>query len=236
MLYFFVSVYGMAMFAQRMWKLTELSSSASQRRLDVNGNVMIFNQSQQKLLYTTTKYVTLLSIAMVTTWIFTACSLYFEVDKILIINGTNIDIAGYLSNFMGSLDMLINIICLYLQYPFNKVRYDKYCICFTNFCTNLLTKREVQRYRMSIELHKGNHRQINSIEPATPTLQSPDSNSSPRYQYDGAIKTEEIEEIKINEIKINRNDDINKSQLSMTTINAQDEELLHETMDEVLRE
>ena len=41
---------------------------------------------------------------------------------------------------MACIDSVVNITCLYLQYPFNKKYYDQYCICAGNYCTYFLTK------------------------------------------------------------------------------------------------
>ena len=89
-----------------------------------------FNESQKKLLYATTKYTTLLSIATISTWML---MLYGILSNITILN--QIFLSG-----IACMDCAVNVICLYLQFPFNKEYYKKYCRCFGDLCACLFRR------------------------------------------------------------------------------------------------
>ena len=123
LIYFGLSLYGMCLFSSKMYTLTKMRKSSM---VDVeNANdTKTFNKHQGKLLYMTTKYVTLLSIAMISTWM----------NIFIFLTVHDADTTGVLM----CIDCVINVICLYLQYPCNREYYDKYCICFGNCCIYLL--------------------------------------------------------------------------------------------------
>ena len=119
LIYFGIGIYAMVLFIKKLHTLIR----STNKHNDDN------NQSQRKLLINTTKYVSLLSVAMISSWI------------TLIINIVNIVLprdaleAPEVANFI---DCVINIICLYLQYPFAEGYYKKYCNCLRNCCVYLM--------------------------------------------------------------------------------------------------
>ena len=127
LLYISLSMYGMKLFVFKMYALTRMRQSSINNQGE-------FTAQQMKLLYATTKYVTLLSIAMIST-LLNALLSWLLVD----IFGT------VFTAFMMCFDGTINIVCLYLQFSNNKKYYDKYCICFGNCCTYLLMMREAKK-------------------------------------------------------------------------------------------
>ena len=72
---------------------------------------------------------------------------------------TSFDISKFSSNIfvMYSFDCMINIICLYLQYPFATKYYYKYCKCITKLWNNLLIYKAQnalkQKYSNIIQLN-----------------------------------------------------------------------------------
>ena len=147
MLYVF-SIYGMYLFTEKMYALTKMRASSLNK-----GDPDKFNEQQRKLLYTTTKYLTLLSIAMLSTWISGICSIplnvIYSMDNQMADKSTIIDILLLLA----CIDSMVNIICLYLQFQFNHDYYDKYCTCFGKICTYFLMKRisnEIEKERHEI--------------------------------------------------------------------------------------
>ena len=97
----------------------------------------IVNKKPKKLLSATTKYIILLTIAILSSFI----SLFISLFLIIIFgNGHKM---LQLGRILVNIDCVTNITCLYLQYPFNKHLYNKYCICFVNCCTCFLTKDEI---------------------------------------------------------------------------------------------
>ena len=132
MIYFALSIYCMILFAQKMYKLIKMRFKA--------GTEMKLNFQQEKLLYVTTKYVTLLSIAMISTWItviFAICyswlCLFGRIDEEYCVYSVWMEVR--------CTDSLINIICLYLQFPFAKNIYNRYCLYCRNCCQYVLTRR-----------------------------------------------------------------------------------------------
>ena len=111
LLYFVLSIYGMGLFAVKMYKLAKMKSS-----------------SNEDLLYITTKYATLLSFAMISTWICIVLSLSTRKS----------DIIGIVMNG----DMVINILCLFLQFPFNNGYYNAFCSCFGRCCMLCVDKKK----------------------------------------------------------------------------------------------
>ena len=124
-MYFSSSIYGMVLFTSKMCQLTKMMRCS----IDTESKV---NEKQQQLLYATTKYVTLLSIAMISSWI-------------AMLGGTILGHYGdlYIQYCLFDVDVMINIICLYLQFPFNKHYYDKYCDWMCNFILNLIMTKSV---------------------------------------------------------------------------------------------
>ena len=127
----------MILFAQKMYALTQLRASS------INNGSLEFNGVQRKLLHTTTKYMTLLALAMISTWTVT---IYSIIVNIFVIT-TNINHALIYTalNSIACIDSSINIICLYLQFPFNKNYYHKYCQCFGRCFVYLLTRNATNK-------------------------------------------------------------------------------------------
>ena len=140
-IYFAISIYAMILFAQKMYKLIKMRSSI----ID-NGNRMKLNAQQEKILFITAKYVTLLAIAMISSWI----------TMIFLITYSGLCGFGeYCSDTLFMViqctDSVINIICLYLQFPFAKNIYNKYCLCCRSCCLYMLTRRTFLMERENVE-------------------------------------------------------------------------------------
>ena len=147
--YFGLTVYGMVLFAGKMYKLASMRASS----LNVGGSGLTeFNEQQRQLLYTTTKYVTLLSIAIISTWI-----------NVLFFVFVNI-IYSPMMAILTCLDIVINPICLWLQYKFAEKYYDRYCKCFGKCCMYLLMVREKRRQKRSGREEKEENDLIPGIE------------------------------------------------------------------------
>ena len=108
----------------------------------------ILNRDNEKqannLLYTTTKYVLLLSFAIISTGI------------TFVIAGIELMLTGQVWAVTGNavcIDCVVNILCLYLQYPFADEYYRKYFVCFGNCCIFLFTfctKKKAKKRTMSV--------------------------------------------------------------------------------------
>ena len=133
-LYFGLIIYGIILFGTKMYKITKLRASSTR---NVNGG-NVWNEKQKKLLYTATKYITLLLIGVCSTWIICLVWIPFNVLQPDEPEWILVSIA------LTGLDMVINITCLYLQFPFSVRYYDKYCSCFGKCCLMLLTRHKSQ--------------------------------------------------------------------------------------------
>ena len=165
-LYVVINIYGMVLFSQKMYALIKM-------RRKHTDDTMIFNAKQKRLLYLTTKYVTLLSLATISTWITMIIALVLF--AIFGANQESLNITRIFMNF----DFVINIICLYLQYPFNEKYYVKYCICFGDICLHLLTKHESERRQQSMQ-------EAIQLGEKSPTTQN--------FTCDGDVEIEELME------------------------------------------
>ena len=159
-IYCILSIYPMVLFVHKMYALMKLRASSLRN----------FTAKQHVLLKATTKYITLLSIALVSSWI--------SVSTVIIANALFGDQEGedrytllYISGgVLVCIDVTFNIICLYLQYPFNKKYYDKYCICFGNCCVYLLTCNTSSVEKDMGEIVEMNNEQMTVPQtPTTPT-------------------------------------------------------------------
>ena len=125
MIYFILSLYAMSLFSSKMFALMRMRQYSMDK-----GKPDTFDEKHKRLLYSTTKYVTLLSIAILSTFVFAVCGVFANYY---------VEIDGLVSS-VACIDCVINIICLYLQYPFNNKYYDKYCKCFGNCCMYFFIK------------------------------------------------------------------------------------------------
>ena len=156
-MYFPASIYGMMLFVQKMYALAKMRASSY-----TNHRGSVFNVQQKQLLYTTTKYASLLSLALISTFVF---------HVLVMIENAVTGEGKILSSPMASIDCVINILCLYLQYPFADEFYKKFCICFGKCCLYLLTKhakRKIQREsKMDRIIQLGEHSPV-SIDDGIP--------------------------------------------------------------------
>ena len=126
--YFSLSIYGIFLFAQKMYRLSQMV-----RTNHAEGTV---NDKQLKLLATTAKYISLLSFSIFTTWI--SFAFYLIIIATNRLSG-NWGLFGFqIFCFQIGIDCCINIVCLYLQFPFTQRHYDKFCAWFGNFWLYIL--------------------------------------------------------------------------------------------------
>ena len=136
--YSFGTIFGIYIFAHKMYKLGQL----------IGANMDHTHQREMKLLNTTSKYIALLSIAMLTTW------LSFLIYMILIFSFAEWTVfLMQMYQLQFSIDCMVNVLCLFLQYPFNKKYYNKHCRCFGNFWLFMLkTNNRNEQSRIDEEL------------------------------------------------------------------------------------
>ena len=135
----------MTLFVQKMYQLFKI------RQCSLDGSGIQMNDRQRKLLYTSTKYVTLLSFAMVSTWMALAYGAFVNWFGDSIIRARTVVI----------IDMDINIVCMYLQFAFNRKYYDKYCVCFGSCCSYFMDRKFRRSHqtvmKMDKEINLGNN-------------------------------------------------------------------------------
>ena len=140
--YFGTNIYGILIFAKKMYKLSELISYQQETELELNPDC---KDEQRELLQTTAKYISLLSLAIFTTWI-------TFVSVVIYSNTGNWGVLGYqIYTMQWSVDCMINIICLYLQYPFSKDYYDAYCTCLSKCCLYFLVGNMEGTHRVKLK-------------------------------------------------------------------------------------
>ena len=153
LLYIITSIYGLVFFIHKMFKLTNLGAVSAMNVDDEN--MIECNQTQKEFLQVAAKYVSLLSLAIITTLLAFISYGFIVFAYYMHWMGTNhhsIDIiAREAIQIMTPLDCMINIICLYLQCPFANDDFTKYCSIYGkcwNKCFENKTKNRIkQRYR-----------------------------------------------------------------------------------------
>ena len=145
---------GILAFALKMYKVTKLRSSSITNVVNlVDISKITINSSQAKLLDKTSRYVSVLFFAICSSFmtyiVFFVCASYFFAQ----------DQRPYslgVALMAASIDCAMNVICLYLQYPFAKKYYDKYCGWSGQFWNWLFTTKAERflqnKYRSSIML------------------------------------------------------------------------------------
>ena len=211
-LYLVLNIYPMILFVLKMYELIKMRASSSNET---------FNEQQKQLLYTTTKYVTLLLIAMISTWI-TVWVVLMEAS----LSGRTFVGSGISAN----IDCVINILCLYWQYPFNNKYYDKYCGCFGTCCIYLLAtsqrKKSGQKSTMTIQEAVSTSADTSSQDHLSQQTMKLTFNLIPSNSAN-PVKTTPME---IAEVKSSQNGN------HVQRNHDDDESFLNRTMDEVLRQ
>ena len=156
--YVSTSLYAMCIFTRKMYKLAELRAN-SMRNIDEES--IKLNAKQTKLLNTTSKYLSLSALAIFTTFIATIVIWYAwewygydawwnEVIRQIVLTAT-------------SMDCVCNIICLYLQYPWTKRYYDRYCSCFAK-CWGYILKTKFERKMKKLYLNQVQSNSVNVVK------------------------------------------------------------------------
>eukprot|EP01083_Nonionella_stella_P242840 846750_1 len=152
--YVLTSIIAIVLFGSKLMRLTGTRATSiyavGSNDTDEETSLPKLNAHQIQMIETTTRYVSLLSLAIFST-VCAALASFFVLTAA----------AGhYYELFMiwhmfGSVDCLVNIICLYLQYTFATDYYHKYCkclhLCFRCMLTRQATKALMKRYKKCVE-------------------------------------------------------------------------------------
>eukprot|EP01084_Bolivina_argentea_P029222 54228_1 len=118
--YILTSIYCIYLFASKLMELTSQIATAH-----------ILNEKQKALIQKTHKYVSIFSLALITTFftliLWVLYSIAYRVSKLEVLSLKMVI-------FAHVIDYIINIICLYLQFSFAAKYYDKYCKCIQHCC------------------------------------------------------------------------------------------------------
>ena len=137
--YCVASAYGMYLFLSKIYTLTKLRQLSIVNGLEqINEDATKLDERQLILLRTTSRYLSLLSLAIFTSWITFIQILIYPV--FVDMYGPSM-IGRQVIRMVYAIDCVENIFCLYLQYPFAKVCYDKYCSCLSVCCLCVLKRR-----------------------------------------------------------------------------------------------
>eukprot|EP01084_Bolivina_argentea_P059156 107984_1 len=138
--YILTSAYCITIFTIKLLKLTKLQMTSV---LDVNALTVKgthLSNVQKKLIQKTSKYIGLLTVAMsstcvtATSWLLTNV-LWDKNDNYGTLNSYLTEVVVLLTTF----DSIVNIICLYLQFPFSNRYYNILCKCNQWLCQKVLT-------------------------------------------------------------------------------------------------
>ena len=164
--YFITSVYGMFVFVYKMYTLTKMrqSSIAYGVSNEIDEDVIKLNNQQMKFLQMTSKYISLLSLAIITTWI-------TFIDNIIygkIVKRWGWTVIGHeIFGVQYAIDCAVNVLCLYLQYSFARKYYEKYCQCLGNCCLLILKKMAERQMRKEISRHMISNEEYQLLETDT---------------------------------------------------------------------
>ena len=140
-LYVVIFIYALILFSNKMFKMLNENGNKTKKQFDA------------QLLHAALKYVSLLSLAIFTTLITAVLVvIYIQINKWWIIM-RQIIIMQY------AVDCAINVICLYLQYPFATKYYDEYCGCLTK-CWSIIFRRELTQKCITDGDHGTNNNKI----------------------------------------------------------------------------
>ena len=161
------SIYGLMVFTKKMYRLTKNGAMDDEEDPEVEVEL---SEQQLYLVHATSKYISLLSVAIISTWV--CVPIYLISYETLIKVNKYEGIGRCIFSATVSIDSGINLTCLFLQYPFAKDYYDKYCQCFANFwdsklikkTQNAMVKRRISRSIQSQSSNKNNrnHRRQSS--------------------------------------------------------------------------
>ena len=148
--YIITAIFAVSLFAQNMLKLTKLRTSTMKDVLEITRQNTEINKSQCRLIRDTSRYVSLFTLALLSS---------FVKMFIPIISNTFPYIFGgkfiYLTLISGSIDGVINISCLILQYSFCDRVYHKHCkwveCCWKRIFERNIHKSIEKKYEIEIK-------------------------------------------------------------------------------------
>ena len=173
--YFGSSIYAMVLFARKMYALSRMRAISLNKNNHGEDSVE-FNAQQRELLYATTKYVTLLSLALISSWV---TWIVFTINNVIF------DDLVSVSGISGVIDVTVNVICLYLQFPFAAEYYNRCCICFSDCCLHLLQKQA------NAQLRKSKNIAIHVLDTSS-TIQEKDKDAAPNISQKVPLETENV--------------------------------------------
>ena len=133
---FFVYIVGCALavrlFAVNLSAVAKMQT-VSQRDVIPKAKDISLNVKQEKLLHLSAKYILLFFIAIFST------AFFFILGHI---------VSHELQGLFGSIDLCVNVLCMYLQFAFAVKQYGKCCGCLDSCC------REMEMKRLKRNIHK----------------------------------------------------------------------------------
>ena len=143
--YISLTIYCMYLFAQKLLILANLRATSMRNVHDhvQTQSAIKLNKSQTKIINQAARYMSLTSLAMISS-IITFMPFFFRVNYLFLVG--------------SYFDCMVNVICLFLQFAFATRYYDKYCGCLKRFWNKRLSikaeKNMERKYRDSIHATK----------------------------------------------------------------------------------
>ena len=134
--YIILSIWGLILFTRNLDSLVLIQSKATVTDATHNVVRVELDHTQLELIYQQTKYVVLLSIAMITSILFYILILiqgYFGEEYIKLYS-------FQIDTIFESIDVITNVICLYFQFSFADKYYSKFCKCSNRFKNRMQIK------------------------------------------------------------------------------------------------
>ena len=140
-LYFVGSALAVRLFVVNLSKVAQMQKS-SQRQVTPTAVDISLNSKQKIVLHLAAKYILLFFVAISSTILSISLFAIWS-NSVLIVFGP----------FLLSVDLSVNLWCLYLQFAFAKKHYQKCCGCLDSRCRNIVENR-VKRKQHKDSLHK----------------------------------------------------------------------------------
>ena len=148
-IYLLLTGYALYLFANKLMILAH-SRAASMRNV-ADENAIKLSQTQTKLINQTSRIVSLISIAMLTTFI----------NAFMFTNSNH---ASIILLTLTYIDCTVNVICLYLTYPFSTKYYDRFCGCFNKCWNHILSRSAKNKMERKYRDHQNNITPVKSVE------------------------------------------------------------------------
>eukprot|EP01084_Bolivina_argentea_P312511 541044_1 len=168
--YIGLSIYATSLFAQALFKLTTVRAISISNMTKQNS--VKLNEQQTETIAKTSRYISVISLAMFTTISTAFCIALADIlISFMTVGHIEVLIVKMLLQTVLSCDCLVNVACVYMQYPFGRKYYDKHCKCLENWWNSKLVscaeKSLNRRHKTDIETQESDLNAVAKIQDYT---------------------------------------------------------------------